>query len=373
MSADVVVIGAGTVGAALAYGLAIRGARVLLLDGGDRDFRAATANFGLIWSQGKGMDMPAYQQLTRDSADQWPSFCAEIEGATGLDLQYERRGGLTLCLGEAEFEARRTKMLRLQSQSGRQQADWEMVERGRLERLLPKLNLGPEVTGASYGQRDGHANPLRLLTALHLAVVQKGGKIRSRSWVRSIRGEAGGGVTLQCGDERIAAGRVVIAAGLGSKALAAEVGLDLPIRPQRGQVLVTERVESLLPLPLHAIRQTGEGTIMIGATHEEAGLDSSTTTRAAAGLSARAIRWIPALSALTLVRQWAGLRIMTPDSYPIYAQSQSCPGAFVATCHSGVTLAPTHAHLLAESVLAGRLPASLDAFHQRRFDVPQAA
>lgn len=112
---------------------------------------------------------------------------------------------------------------------------------------------------------------------------------------------------------------------------------------------------------------------MIGTTNEETGFDASTTTEAAAVVSARALRQFPGLGEARLVRQWAGLRIMTPDGYPIYAESETHPGAFVALCHSGVTLAPVHAGLIADAVTAGRLPQSLDVFHQRRFDVSQAA
>jgi glycine/D-amino acid oxidase-like deaminating enzyme len=373
MNFDAVVIGAGMVGAAIAYGLASRRVRVLLVDGDDRDFRAATANFGLVWSQGKGIDMPAYQQLTRDSVDGWFDFAAELEAAASIELQYERNGGLMLCLGEAEFEARRARMLRLQSQSDGAERDWEMIDRSALVKLLPRISLGPQVTGASFGHRDGHANPLRLLAALHAGFLRKSGQLRSGCTVRSVQAASRDSFSIDVGVDRVSAARVVIAAGLGSKALAAQVGLDIPIRPQRGQILVTERLESFLPLPLHSLRQTREGTVMIGTTHEEAGFDAAATCDAAATLSAKAIRWIPALSEVTLVRQWAGLRIMTPDSYPIYAQSPSCPGAFVATCHSGVTLAPTHAALFAEAVVAGRLPSPLEVFHHRRFDVPQAA
>src|SRR5262249_28573472 len=121
------------------------------------------------------------------------------------------------------------------------------------------------------------------------------------------------------------------------------------------------------------VRQTREGTVMIGATQEEVGFDTSTTVAAAANLSARALRIIPALKSARIVRHWAGLRVMTPDSYPIYAQSPSCPGAFVALCHSGVTLAALHASVIADAVAGGSLPASLAMFHQGRFDVPQAA
>ena len=373
LTADIVVIGAGTVGPAIAYGLAGRNVHVLVLDGGDDDFRAANANFGLVWVQGKGMDMPAYQQLTRDSVDLWPDFSAELTDTTAIDLQYERNGGLSICLGEAEFEQQRAMLLRLHNQLGSAEPDWEMLDRGALTKLLPKALPGPDVTGASFGRRDGHANPLRLLAALHAGILRKGGQFRGGSIVHSVQTDGRGGFTIDFGTGRASAARVVIAAGLGSKALAAQVGLDIPIRPQRGQILVTERLEPFLPLPMSGLRQTREGTVMIGATHEEAGFDTSTTSGAAAALSATAIRCIPALSEATLVRQWAALRILTPDGYPIYAQSQSHPGAFATMCHSGVTLAAAHAALLADAIAAGRLPPSLDVFHQRRFDVPKAA
>lgn len=373
MTADIVVIGAGMVGAAIAYGLTRHKLRVLVLDGGDRDFRAASGNFGLIWVQDKGMDMPAYQRLTRASADLWPNFSTELTDTTAIDLQYERNGGLTICLGEGEFEQQHAMLLRLHSQLGTSELDFEMLDRSSLAKLLPRVRLGAEVTGASFGRRDGHANPLRLLSALHAGILRRGGLLRSGSTVHSVQREGRGGFLVKFGSESASAARVVIAAGLGSKSLAAQVGLDIPIRPQRGQILVTERLEPFLPLPMSGLRQTREGTVMIGATHEEVGLDSSTTSTAAAALSANAIRRIPALRAAILVRQWAALRILTPDSYPVYAESQSHPGAFVAVCHSAVTLAAAHSALLAEAIAVGRLPASLDVFHQRRFDVQKAA
>lgn len=373
MNPDVVVIGAGIVGCSIAYGLAGQGVRVLALDGADRDFRAAGANFGLVWLQGKGMGMPEYQQLTRESVDEWADFSAELTGTTDVDLQYQNDGGLTICVGDAQFEQRRATLLRLHNQLGGDQADWHMIDRDELAKLLPTVPFGPEVSGASYGRRDGAANPLRLLAALQAGIIRKGGTIRGGQAVRSIRKEKGGGFAIEFGSEVISTSRVVIAAGLGSKDLAAQVGLDIPVRPQRGQILVTERMESFLPLPLHGIRQTQEGTVMIGATHEEAGYDASTTSEASVSLSTGAVRQIPALADATLVRQWAGLRIMTPDRHPIYAESETHPGAFVAVCHSGVTLAAVHSDRFAKAVATGRLPPAFDIFHQRRFDVPQAA
>lgn len=373
MDPDVIVIGAGMVGAAIAYGLASKSLRVLVIDGEDRDFRAANANFGLVWLHGKGLGMPPYQRLTIDSLDLWPDFSAELKNITSIDLQYEHNGGLGLCQGEAEFDRRRTELLRLDSQLNDATRRWEMLDRTSLAKLLPRVQFGPDIVGASLGYGDGQCNPLHLLAALHAGILRKGGQLRAGKGVHSLKGEFQGGFTVAFGTERVSAPRVVIAAGLGSKPLAAQVGLDIPIRPQRGQVLVTERFEPFLPLPAMGLRQTREGTVMIGAVQEEVGFDVSTTTSAAAMLSGRAIRRIPALARAGLVRQWAALRILTPDGYPIYVESQEHPGAFAAVCHSGVTLAAVHGRRVAEAIAAGRLPPSLEIFHPRRFGIPRAA
>ena len=372
MSADVIVIGGGTVGSAIAYGLAQRGQRVTMLDGDDSDLRAARANFGLVWVQGKGSHMPEYHLWSRLSSEGWGDFSSTLIDVSGEDLHFEQKGGLVFCLGEDAFEARRRSLQKLQNQLGNEGAEWEMVDRSGLETLVPGVTFGPDVSGASFGRRDGHVNPLRLLSALQTGIVRLGGTIVSATTVRKIRPEHSGFV-LETGSGIFAAPRIVIAAGLGSQALGEQVGLTVPLRPQRGQILVTERLEPFLPLPNSGLRQTREGTVMIGATQEDVGFDVSTTGAAAAKLSARALRIIPALANAKLVRQWAGLRVLTPDNCPVYAQSESHPGAFVALCHSGVTLAAVHADIVAQAVIDGTLPSSLEVFHMRRFDVPKVA
>lgn len=372
MRPDIIVIGGGTVGAAIAYGLAGLKQRVTLLDGSDGDFRAAQANFGLVWLQGKGMGLPAYQTLTRASVALWREFATEIEGLSGADLAYENKGGVVFCMGEDGYQARLSQLQRLHNQWGGGEPDWEMMDRSALDKLMPRVKFGANVSGASFGRLDGHANPLRLLMALHEGIVRRGGVVRGNAPVRQIE-RVGSDFRLVLDGEAITAPRIVIAAGLGSVALAEQVGLTVPLRPQRGQVLVTERFDAFLPYPASGLRQTGEGTVMIGATQEEAGFDLSTTSDAASRLSRKTVDIVPALANAKLVRQWSGLRVMTPDSYPIYAQSQTHPGAFVALCHSGVTLAAFHARELSRSILDGALPEFFTPFHQRRFDVSKAA
>ena len=113
---------------------------------------------------------------------------------------------------------------------------------------------------------------------------------------------------------------------------------------------------------------------MIGDSVEEAGWDVSVGTGVLAAMAERAVRMFPQLGRLNVVRSWAALRVMTADGFPIYAQSEHCPGAYVATCHSGVTLAANHALVLAPLIAKGSLPAEqFGGFSPRRFDVPAIA
>jgi glycine/D-amino acid oxidase-like deaminating enzyme len=367
---DVVVVGGGIVGSAIAFGLAELGRRVAVLDEGDRALRAARANFGLVWVQSKGDGLPDYMRWTRRSADQWPAFAQRLEALTGVRTEYRKDGGLVYCLGEADFEARRRKVEQL-----RAQADvfgTEMVERRALDRLLPGVRLGEEVTGASYCPHDGHCNPLLLLRALHAAFKLSGVDYRSDAPAKSIA-RLGSRFVVETPQGTVEAGKVVLAAGHGIAPLAQSLGLPAPIRAERWQILVTERLRPFLPLPGSGLRQTGDGTILIGSSNENTGFDDGTTVAVGGHMAARAIRILPQLASARLSRTWGGIRVLTPDKHPVYAQSTSFPGAFVAICHSGVTLAAAHATDFAHAIADGRMTDFLNAFHPRRFDVPKTA
>ena len=372
MQADIVVIGAGTVGSAIAFGLAAHGQKVVVLDGDDRDFRAARANFGLVWVQGKGSRLPPYQALSRTSADLWPDFARALTSDSGVGLEYEKRGGLAFCFGDEEFEQRHAMLTRLRAECGSNDDDFDMLDRQTLQRLIPRLVLGPNIVGASFGRHDGHVNPLRLLRALQAGLLRRGATLLRDHKVSRIRPTADG-FEIDAGKATFHAGRIVLAAGLGTAPLAVQLNLHIPVRPERGQILVTERVAPFLPYPVNGVRQTGEGTVMLGTSNEDVEFDTSATAATAAEIARAAMRVSPMLAGLHIVRQWAGLRVLTPDSFPIYAQAPDFPGAFVAVCHSGVTLAAFHATLLAEAIAAGTWPARFAPFHPGRFDVPQAA
>jgi len=368
---DVAVVGGGLLGAAIAWGLARLGDRVVLLDEGDIARRASRANFALVWVQSKGLGLPEYTHWSVRSSKGWPRLAETLKQQTGIDVVLQQPGGLHIALSDTELEKRREFLRRLHEQPGAADYAVEFLERPALERMLP--GLGPEVAGASYCALDGHVNSLKLFRALHTGFRMLGGTYLADHRVSGIR-HGGGGFRIATESGEIHAGRIVLAAGNANRELAPLVGLAAPMRPNRGQILVTERLEPFMRYPLSTLRQTDEGTVLIGDSLEERTVDTGMMLPINSVLADRARRVFPMLGQVNIVRSWAGVRVMTADGFPIYNESESCPGAFVACCHSGVTLAANHADDIAGMVHRGRLdPDLVGAFSAQRFDARTAA
>ncbi len=364
-SFDAIVIGGGMLGSAIGYGLVREGLSTAILDEGDVAYRAARGNFGLVWVQGKGVGSPVYADWTKLSSELWFDFARELRERTNIELAHSQRGGVHLCLSETEFDERAKLLSAL---SGQQKGDfiYEMLDRKAMNEYLP--NLGPEVIGGSFSPHDGHVNPLYLLRAMQRTFVDLGGVLETDSRVLEISRD-GEGFLVRTRDSKMNAGRIVLAAGLGNRELASMIGLEQPVRPVKGQILVSERVEKFLDMPTTKLRQTPEGSVMMGDSKEELGFDIGSTPRVGKNIADRARRSFPFLSKTKVVRTWAALRVMTPDGLPIYDQSELMPGAFAASCHSGVTLAAVHALVYARYVANGFLGNELSALSAERLDV----
>ncbi|MDQ2138051.1 FAD-dependent oxidoreductase [Alcaligenaceae bacterium B3P038] len=362
-TSDIIILGGGLVGSACAYGLLRQGLKVALLDEGDVAFRASRGNFGLVWVQGKGYGTPQYARWSLGSSKLWPSLAADLLKETGVDVELKQDGGFHFCLTQAEFEEREQRLQSLRDAVG-DDYRYEMLPQTALHERLPAV--GPDVYGASYTPMDGHVNPLKLFHALHRACDMSGAMYHVERRVDKIEHD-GQQFSVSSGGDTWRAPRILLTAGLGNKALAEQVGLHAPVAPNQGQVLVGERVQPFLTHPTIYVRQTDEGTIQIGDSLEDMGLDDTTRTEVLARIAQRAMVCFPQLSGLNVIRSWAALRVMSPDGYPIYDASTTHPGAFVATCHSGVTLAAAHAMRLAPWIAGGPKPDELDTFSGARF------
>ena len=366
---DTAIVGGGLVGAAIAYGMCALGDALVVLDEGDRAHRAARGNFGLIWVQGKGLGMPSYGAWTQRSAGEWPRLAADLREQTGIDVALRQPGGVHLCMSERELDARRAHLQALAAQPDFARCDVEVLDRAALAKRLP--GLGDAVVGGTCCALDGDCNPLQLLHALHMALHAAHCQYRPGTAVDAIE-PIGDRFLLRTRDGVVAARRVVLAAGLANARLAPQVGLAAPVRANKGQIIVLERVQPFLPMPIETLRQTDDGTVMIGDSQQDAD-DEVLDPPVLAAMAKRAVAAFPSLAGMRVIRAWAALRVMSPDGFPIYAQSRAHPGAFVATCHSGVTLAAVHAHVLAPAFAAGEVPQACADFTPERFDVRAAA
>jgi glycine/D-amino acid oxidase-like deaminating enzyme len=359
---DAIVVGGGMVGSAIAFELQRLGLSTVMLDEGDVAFRAARGNFGLVWVQSKGIDFPPYARWTWESAEAWAELHAEIQELTGIDTAYARPGGIEVCLDEDAFSETESSLKRLQSHQPR--FTFEMLDRKTLAEEFP--GLGEQVVGGGYSPADGHANPLYLLRGLQAGFRARGGRIEVGARVTAIHRQ-GKDFSVTAENGTYEGGRLVLAAGLGTTALASMIGFHVPVHPIRGQLLVTERLKPFLHLPMAMLRQTDEGSVLLGASHENVGFDEGTSAGIMNAIASRATRVFPFLKKARIVRAWGALRIMTPDGYPIYEQPGEIPGVFAAACHSGVTLAAAHVYRLAKFICDGALPETLHPMGAKRF------
>jgi glycine/D-amino acid oxidase-like deaminating enzyme len=336
-----------------------------LLDEGDDAFRAARGNFGLVWVQGKGLDKPAYARWSMAAAQRWPAFAQDLAERSGIDVELSQVGGLTLCLNEVELTSRAATLQAISQKLG-SNYPYQVLDLTQIRELSP--HVGAAVTGAVFCPLDGHVSPLRLLRALVQGFINLGGELLPGLHVDTIE-QHGGEFHVRTGRTQHVANKLVLAAGLGNRELAPLVGLKAPVHPNRGQVLVTERVRPFLRHPTMQVRQTSEGVVQIGDSKEDVGLDDGTTLSQLSRIAERATRCFPLLKGINVVRSWGALRVMSPDGFPIYQASAACPGAFVVTCHSGVTLASQHAGALADWIRGGPEPADISGFKAERFHV----
>lgn len=364
---NTLVVGGGLVGASIAAGLARNSHDVLVVDGGDTDYRSSRGNFGLVWVQGKGANSAPYAQWTGSAAKAWPDFATELYDATSVDVQLQQTGGIDYCLTEAEYSAQAATMQRVADHT-EGLFDYQMLSNREVRELVPQVS--ESVFGASYSPHDGHVNPLKLLKALHIYMQKLGCRYLPDCPVIDIKPSVNG-FTVHTHNHKFSCEKIVLASGLANTKLASKLGMAVPLKPNQGQLLITERVKPFLEIPSIHIRQTDEGTLQIGDSHADVGYDDSTSLEVLAMISNRLLSLFPHLSGVNVLRSWSALRVLTPDGLPIYEKSSQWPNAYAINCHSGVTLTAIHAGALSDWIAngsAGNYQSVIDEFAACRFD-----
>ena len=359
-------------GASIALGLIRNGAgKVVMLDEQLPTQRLSRGNFGLTWFMPKGANNPVYAKWSRMATMMWPEFAAKLQEESGYDVELEWNGGAMHAMGEEQFNAYADSVKTLTKICGEEGLDYpvRMLDRDEFGSMIPEMKLGDDVSGAMYSAEQGHVNPLKLLGALRCAFQNKGGVYYGGSAVSSIRPKNDGSVEVITADATYQCTKLVIAAGHGSTRLLAELGQKLHIYPQRGQLIVTERVKKVLHFPILAVRQTMDGSFMIGLSTEDTAHDAQVTVEAMKSQASGAIRLFPELAKLNWIRGWGAIRVMTPDGSPIYERLPDYKNIYVIAGHSAITLAPVIEKQIADWILEKEEASQISHFSNGRFNV----
>ncbi len=353
-AADVVVVGGGVIGCAIAYELAKAALAVTVIERGTPGCEASSAGAGMLVPQAESSAPGPRLGLGLASKALYADLALELRERTGLDVEYETGGNLHCFLDEGD-EAVGRAACTWQREAGLKA---ELLSRADTLSLEPELS--PEVRGALFFPEDHWVNNPRLVTALATAAALGG--------VRFVTGEAtallrtGDRITgVRVGEEAIRAAAVVLAAGAWSGQLAATARLRLPVGPVRGQIVCLEgiprRHRHLLHIKDRYLVPRASGEILIGASVEWAGFAKQVTADYVRSALDAAIRLVPALARLPVKATWAGFRPWAPDELPIIGPWPGLEGLAVATGHfrNGILWAPITAHLIRE-LLVERTP-----------------
>ncbi|MFJ8994521.1 glycine oxidase ThiO [Streptomyces sp. NPDC102279] len=373
-SSDVLVIGGGIIGLVTAWRAAQRGFTTALVDPepGGGAAQVAAGMLAAVTELHYGEE--TLLGLNLASARRYPDFVAELTEASGQDLGYRRCGTLAVAL-DADDRAHLRELHALQSRSG---LESEWLTGRECRRLEPML--APGVRGGLRVDGDHQIDPRRLAAALVTACERAGVSVH-RTWAERltvVRDRAAGVVTSE--GTALGAGQVVLAGGSLSGQLAGVPDDVLPpVRPVKGQVLrltVPQRYAPFLNRTVRAVVRGGHlylvprenGELVVGATSEELGWDTTVTAGGVYELLRDAHELVPGITELPLTETRAGLRPGSPDNAPLLGPT-ALDGLLLATGHfrNGVLLTPVTGDAMAHVLTTGELPDEARPFSPRRF------
>jgi glycine oxidase len=359
---DVLVVGGGVVGCAVAFFLAREGFRTLLLEERALASGASGAAAGMLAPIGEGFAPGPLLRLGLASLGAFPALCAELRERGGIDPEYEPSGILRIARDAAEVEGLRASMRAVAAACG-DALGLAWLGHDEARRLVPCL--APSIAGAVLSPREGHVRSPVLARAYAAAAVSLGAEVETGVRVEGFVREGARVVGARTAEGVRAAGAIVLCAGAWSAAPTEGLGARaLPIEPVRGQILRLEPPPGVAaPGPIlwggtiYLVAKR-DGSLSVGATEERVGFDCRVTADGVAALAAGARSLVPSLGQATFRDAWAGLRPALPDRLPAIGAWPGLDGLFVATGHhrNGVLLSPETGRLVTDLVRGKALP-----------------
>jgi glycine oxidase len=363
---DVIVIGGGVIGCAVAYGLRRAGASVTLVERSRIGAESSSAAAGILAPRVHATTSAIFE-LALASHRLFPDLVATARDDTGMDAELVRSGVLDLAYDGTAVASLHEKVRWLRELGH----DVRWLDDKQCQSLEP--GLAPEVRGGFFDADAYHINPARFTQALGQAAGRRGVEIRLGTEVVGIRFEGARATHVQTTGGEIAAGHVVLATGAWMGEWGARLNLAIPVFPAKGQIMTVYAA----PLPLRKIvfgleaylLPRVDGTVVVGATVERAGFDRSLTVEGMAWLLKSVSALCPALAGAAFDHAWTGFRPGSPDELPIVGPAPGWANVTLATGHfrNGIMLAPITAELLTKLVLHEERDALLAPLDPARF------
>lgn len=370
--ADAIVVGGGAVGCSVAWHLAREGLRVLLLERGELAAEASGAAAGMLAPVGEAADDPADPILVWGlrSLAGFTELCEALRAASGVDPELEPSGLLRLASDDAS--ARRLRA-RADALGAAHDLGLEWLDARAVHDAEPRL--ARDVVGGLWSPREAHVRSPLLARAFAGSAAALGARVACGVAVSGLEREGDRVTGVRTGAGVYAAGHVVLCTGAWAGELAGWLGgaFAPPVFPVRGQICSLDAPQppprSILWRDSLYLVPKRDGSLVMGATEEDAGFDRRVTAAALAGLLEDARALVPELGGASFRHGWAGLRPATPDRLPLVGAVPGLGSLWLAAGHyrNGVLLSPVTGRLVADLLLGKALPDDAAPFAPERF------
>lgn len=386
-TADVAIVGGGVIGTSIAYRLAKAGKKVVLAERYDFAAGATGSCDQMVILQSKNPGI--HLKLALDSAEMFQDLSKELD----YDVEYFRHGGMITIENETEMKVM-TDFVARQKEIG---LEVDIISREQAAKR--QRGLGKHLLGCTYSPQDGHVNPFKLNLGFAKAAKREGAELLIDAEVTGFKMQGGKIKGIQTTKGDVDAELVIIAAGAWSPILGQKLGMDLPIKPRRGQIMITEPVAPYVvgdilsaqyivakyhPETLRdstnrgiqlgvglALSQTAKGDILIGATREFVDYDLKVTREGIREVLKNATRIMPGLKDINIIRIMAGVRPYTPDGLPLVGFVKGIDGLFMAAGHEGdgIALSAITGKIVSQLITEGKAYTDVSALDPNRFDL----
>lgn len=365
---DIVIIGGGVIGCAIAYHLRKSGTDVMVFERGEIGGQASSAAAGLLAPLGPLSGPGPFANLLLSSFAMFPALVPELERASGIHLGYEQTGALRTIRNpkrlpnlKKRFEAWRPLGLEIHWLSGDEARQREPL-------------LSPDISAAIYAPEESQIQAPQLVKAFSQAASNSGAGFHNHTEIIAIRRDQKKVTGIQIADgEIVNCNHIIVATGAWTSHYSKWFDIALPVSPLRGQILSYQRSTTSLHHIIfgEAAYITPRGrSLIVGATKEDAGFDTNVTDEGKAWLSETATRLVPILRQSTIENVWAGLRPKTPDGWPILGPISQLENVTLATGHNsvGIILSAITGQAITEYITTGHIPEIIRPFLLERFE-----